>query len=296
MNKLTIIFLALVLLSSTACKKETQDLKPSGLDKNWLVITDNPSDSLDHLIYTVYTATGVPIYYKDTVGSEQRGKDVYGNPIIYYETLDPFYSLTGTLNGAYCVPSQDRNNLMLGVKMLRDKVIPLLTPATAPKSFYLVDSIWTSAYATANVYRGYKTTVIAQMNVLGTFSDSDITTLAGTIGGGEVAAYLVANYPLDLQKFYNVSNSLYQYGMYNKFEGPYAIPMATGNGEEFGFISVTLYFPGTYQTPTQVADVSSYIVAIKTVAEADFRAQYANAPLVLQKYDLMKDLLTAHKL
>ncbi len=84
--------------------------------------------------------------------------------------------------------------------------------------------------------------------------------------------------------------------MYSKYEGPYSTPPATDNGQEFGFITVTPYYTGSYGTPSQADDVSSYIVAIKTLAEADFKAQYASWPLVLQKYDLMKNLLAAHNL
>ncbi len=67
-----------------------------------------------------------------------------------------------------------------------------------------MDSIWTSPYNNVNVYRGYLTTAIAGIDQLSTMPDSDVATLAGAIGGGEVAAYLVSNYPDDLQKFYNV--------------------------------------------------------------------------------------------
>jgi hypothetical protein len=295
-RKYQIIGTLFLLLIIAGCKKESGNLEPSNSDKNWFVVKNNPSDPLDNEISTIYKNTGIPIYYNDTIGSENRGTDVYGKPIIFYETLNVFYSLTGIPAGSHCVQSHNKADLMLGVALLRDRVIPLLPKAAYPKSFYLVDTVWTSAYSMANLYRGFKTTAVGQMNLISQMSDSDLATLAGSIAGGEIGSYLVSNYPADLQKFYAISNNIANVNMYGKYEGPYATPPATGNGEEFGFITVTLYSPQNYTTPTQTDDVGSYIVAIKTIKETDFKAQYANSPYVLQKYDLMKNLLAAHNL
>ena len=65
---------------------DDDNLSPSDLDGDWYVLTDS-EDPLDHLRYTVFQTYGVPVFYNDTIGSQNRGTDYAGLPIIYYEIL-----------------------------------------------------------------------------------------------------------------------------------------------------------------------------------------------------------------
>ena len=80
-----------------ACSGE-DDLTPSSVDRNWWVNVDNQDNSLDHLIYEIFEQYKVPIFYNDTIGMENRGKDAFGNPDIYYEVIKLNYTILGGLS------------------------------------------------------------------------------------------------------------------------------------------------------------------------------------------------------
>ena len=77
-----------------ACSKE-DSLTPSEV-KNWYVITPTENmDEVDDMIYQLYEKYDIAVFYKDTIGSEDRGwKDENGNPKLYYEVLRLDYDMT----------------------------------------------------------------------------------------------------------------------------------------------------------------------------------------------------------
>ena len=81
-----------------ACSKE-DTLTPSEV-KNWYVITPTENmDEVDEMIYNLYEKYDKAIFYKDTIGSEDRGwKDENGNPKLYYEVLRLDYDMTEASN------------------------------------------------------------------------------------------------------------------------------------------------------------------------------------------------------
>lgn len=95
MRKLIYILLLGVLV---ACAKE-DSLTPSEV-KNWYVITPTENmDEVDDMIYRLYEKYNLAIFYKDTIGSEDRGwKDENGDTKLYYEVLRLDYDMTEIAN------------------------------------------------------------------------------------------------------------------------------------------------------------------------------------------------------
>ena len=93
-NWIYILLLGLVV----ACSDE-EELTPSEV-KNWYVITPTENmDEVDQKIYNLYTKYNLAVFYKDTIGSEDRGwKDENGNPKLYYEVLNLGYDISETGN------------------------------------------------------------------------------------------------------------------------------------------------------------------------------------------------------
>lgn len=81
-----------------ACSKEDA-LTPTEV-KNWYVIVPTENmDEVDEMIYNLYEKYGKAIFYKDTIGSEDRGwKDENGDPKLYYEVLRLGYDMTEEVN------------------------------------------------------------------------------------------------------------------------------------------------------------------------------------------------------
>ena len=95
MKKLIYILLLGVFLS---CSKE-DTLTPSKV-KNWYVITPTENmDEVDEMIYNLYVKYDKAVFYRDTIGSEDRGwKDENGEPKLYYEVLRLDYDMTESSN------------------------------------------------------------------------------------------------------------------------------------------------------------------------------------------------------
>ena len=92
MKKIIIAALAVISLT-TACSDEEETLF-TDYDKNWFVIDDNPADPAQHAAYEFYRDFGVPVFYNDTIGSQQR-VDLWGNTYTHYETLTLSYAMGG---------------------------------------------------------------------------------------------------------------------------------------------------------------------------------------------------------
>ncbi|MFI3316447.1 MAG: hypothetical protein SNF93_02565 [Rikenellaceae bacterium] len=86
-----ILYFAISIALFVACNKE-EELSPSGYDLNWYALEES-DNALDQLRYQIYSAMGVTIFYNDVIGTQERGTDFSGNPIIYEEVLDPNYAI-----------------------------------------------------------------------------------------------------------------------------------------------------------------------------------------------------------
>lgn len=127
--KTWILILAMALLA--ACAKE-DDLTPSET-KNWYVITPTDNmDEVDQKIYDLYTKYNVAVFYKDTIGSEDRGwKDENGDPKLYYEVLNLGYDISVSTNvignsfksSPLDVSTPEKKERMLPLLELMDKTL-----------------------------------------------------------------------------------------------------------------------------------------------------------------------------
>lgn len=119
-----IVYGILSVLSFVGCDKE-DDLSWNGERTNWFEIQDKPG-RFNQLAYQVYRESGLPIFVNDTIGTEIRGTDAYGEPIIHHEMFVVGYSITSQLGEAGFVLSSDTANMLKAVELIRDRVIPNL--------------------------------------------------------------------------------------------------------------------------------------------------------------------------
>lgn len=90
MKNVIYILLAILILG---CQKEDTLNSKIGYS-NLYTIEDDPTDPVKHRIYEIYTRTGVPVYFNDTIGKIFLKNDIHGNPVYCYETLDLAWSFS----------------------------------------------------------------------------------------------------------------------------------------------------------------------------------------------------------
>ncbi len=298
-NLYTILLSLVVILTMAQCSDEEAP-EASNLDINWYELQDS-SDPLDHLRYSVYQSSGVPIYYNDTIGSQNRGKDAFGNDIIYYEIIDCSYSITSSTIITWITLPKIKDDVYEAVEMIRDDVLPNIPTSIRPRSYLVVDSLVRKGDASSYNYQTYTykammTTVVGELYK---WSTIDKKGLAARVIAEEVASYLVNKSTLDVTGFYGVSmvngNSLY-----NQDVKTTSTDYPFKPWQEYGFLS---YYKGAsykantnYKCISQSTDVFDYLTEcyyskLTDRSDAEFDAAYAAYPLIIQKYHLMNDIL-----
>ena len=288
-----------------ACGEDT--IVPSSHERNWLVVEDNPLDSLDHLRYEVYKQTGIPVYYNDTIGSEQR-TTLAGQPYTYYEVLQVFYS-PGRITPSWAVANyqlpQHRADVPAVVAFLRDEVFPQLGGRMYVPSVLLVDTLNSTSGTVA--YRGMNTIVLSNVR---RFSGMDSlqrkaykgsflrAAVAGTLMNCEEEwleeNFFALTYAVNPDyKAFAYSTSSVGYGVYKALQG---FPLADQRLSVLGFIGTRVEpQPGvaerSWLVPEKHQDVDQFCEAVINCPQAVFEAAHAGEEVVLAKYCVMRKKL-----
>lgn len=311
-----------LLMGFSACNVQEDELEPSGGLKNWLQIDEKPGE-FNQLVYEVYRETGMPIFVNDTLGSEYRGEDAYGNPIIHYEMYVPRYSITGEGLGAAVVLSSDTAAMIEAVRVIREQVISRFpeNPAYRPRCILLADTLYTTEY-------DWTTTQGRGMSVRDAYADKDMMGIkaggladilkktadekafwAGMILARNIGPQIESLYAEELEDFYAVTDTL-KANLYNRVS--YKIP-GTGaiiapnffdiDSKQLGFMEWKL--EGDYAmmsggvevlwlrivSPTKEIDVVNFIAAVYAWDETEIQRVCAGFPKCLMKYEIMKKLV-----
>ena len=300
--KAKILFLGYIcgLFLFGSCYKEN-DISPSYLDRNWYVLEDS-ENPLDHQRYLVYKEYGIPIFYKDTIGSQNRGVDAFGEPVIYYEVINPDYTIETMFKKTTFELSEQEDDLINGVKLIGERVMPeLISPVLYPRCFLLVKKITLSNVSSyeANCFRGMMTTLVSCVEKLKDMSAAELKRLAMEVVGEQIGAYLADSCVVELESFINVSRkevnptgTLYSFRLLLS-SSPKMAPV-----ENYGFLSFDrkeANNANTCFTVTEQRDVMDYVTEVYMNDDVAFKEKYKDYPYVLKKYDLMKKVVADMK-
>lgn len=299
-----------MLLSLFGCFHEAE-LSESKQDRDWYILEDS-DDKLDHLRYLVFEQYGVPIFYNDTIGSRTDGTDVYGNPVIYYEILDPSYDLVSVNDEIEIKLATNREQIMAAVCFMRDEVLPMLnSTGLLPRCFLLVDSVHAACFSSSgayrhevNVCRSLMASLVGRVDRLEEMSDEAKKRFAVEIAAEEWASYLTQFKKEELSPFYSISETeVYSksttYSKYSSNTGPATLSVPYKDYREYGFLDYShweAYQEGSsYKTVNKQYDVADYVAEVLLDDDEAFEEKYKNHKWVLQKYELMKGIVKTVK-
>ncbi len=301
MKKISIITLAL-LIFCISCQKEEVVNFPD-YDKDWFVLQDNSSDPVDHAAYLFYKEFGIPVFYNDTIGVQER-VDVWGHKYTHYELLSLNYSMGGmasstssptisslTYCSKECIPS--------AISYLRENIMPLLPSVIHIHSILLVESMNSQSFGNY-AFKGLNTLVIGSASQLSTMTDSQKKTINGAVLRAAISDYIInqGHFDTELNKFYKVSSDLcpttniYDLNTYylnsSTITGlPAGVPI---NINTVGFLSTD---PSSYySTPKSTwMDVNMYLEAILSGTQEEFNTMYGTFDNIMTKYAIIKNIL-----
>jgi len=307
----------------SGCSDEDSNLQPSGMDVDWFAITDS-SDPTDHLQYEIYRDFDISVYYTDTLGSQFRGINGYGDSIFYYEKLSPFYGVTSTRSDIVYTLSGNRNAIHAGVSLFKDEILPELPAILYPRSVLLVDNLTLRADKTAaegkregSVFQGLRTTIIGKLWQIPSMSTTDRKLFVAEVLAAIWYTHLTEHYAEEMEAFYSISESLWP--VTARTASIYFQLISSGTADTFkphwyaygfllsspsmpGQVNPNISVPGEYTmwyTPSQEEDATQYLTAVLSESEAMFQAKYGNATgydVMLEKFRHIKALVDNVKL
>lgn len=274
------ISLILIVCLAVCCKKEATP-KPSSDNGNPFARTDNPSNPADHAIYQLYQSTGLPVFYSDTIATD---------PLLLFTfnlTLDP----AAYLQIKYLQNSAD---IVTGVNLLRDSILPYLGDSLKPFAVMLVDSIFATPAGSHTIlsqitYPGLNGLIIGNVAHIKDMPADTLSAYKAAIFKSMLFTPVANNAAIN--DFYQVSINYYGKSVY----GDGTIPgyLAYKPKYEYGFITAMYESSTYYMAPAQADDLDAYLNAVLTTSSTAFAAQYGAYPLVMQKYNLLVNIVKA---
>lgn len=287
-----------------ACGKE-DDITPSKGETNWLVLEDS-DDPIDHLRYRIFEEFGIPVYYNDTIGSEER--ESMSGTYTYYERLQVFYNPGGATTNGRFVLVKEKNSVEPVLEFLRNKMLPLI-----PKDFYipsllLVDTLYISNVAT-QAYKGLNTVVCSGVGDFAEMDEAEMSWWQGTVMSAILSGGLLDQESEWLEKhFYaktlavdpratmysTATRKLMVYSVLGQLTADKVITVGQQTLGYCGFLNHKLE-PSKQErmayVPTREEDVQQFCETIFALTAEEFEARWGEYPVVMAKYEAMKEKL-----
>lgn len=284
MRKLVLMYSMLFLYACFACS-DNENLEPSGFDKDWFVIENDPGDPLKSLVYDIYVNKKVPVFYNDTIGWSIRGEGENGNPAKHYQILVPNYSIDYMNTNYRFVVCRNNELILNAVRFLKERVLDRMPVEAMPKSYFLVDSVVFFDTEAQNAYKGMMTTVCGRISEIPDMSEEELQELALEILVLDYAPYLCRTYSEELKGFYLQTNAFAGENYYGVEDYDiYEIEQMY----EYGFLREISDYSFT---PTEEEDVADYVKCILAYSDEEFADMYGEYDIIMAKYDIMKRIL-----
>ena len=307
MSKL-FLFSCVFSLLLAACGDNDDDIQPSNGERNWLVVEDS-DDPIDHHRYLIFEETGIPVYYNDTIGSENRYSVASGEYYTYYEVLQVFYTpgtQTPSERNANYALVQNKDDVEAVLDFLETDIIPQLPESVYVPSILLVDTLNTPSGDTI-AYKGFNTVVLSQVCAFENMDEDSKSLYKGSFLAALVVSALESEW-LE-ENFYSITydvnpgNESYLYSdgtstvgimVYRAYSGTdVAAEDQTLGG--LGFICTyttpTSSSERLWYVPTKTQDAMAFCREILSYTEAEFIEMHGEYEVVMDKYYVMREKL-----
>ena len=299
----TKIWLILLVVCGFMLACEEDELTPSHTDRNWFFVEDDPNNPLTHLRYLIYTEDGVACFYNDTIGAETR-YDRFGNPYTHYEVLKIGYNMTSYGHPDY-VLADDTADVMDALEVMYEYLFDILPEDRRPTSYLLVDSIKANLsggnVVSDDYYKSITTTCVGNIERFEQMSDSARRSFMAELAGLEYADELIANADSVLRHdfdsagcYVTLDSRTYTPIRYRDTSGAsesISTARTLARPEAFGFLHYRETRINRVFWPTDQQNYAAFVGLVLSKTEEEVKRQYAQDTVVLQKYELMRQMM-----
>jgi hypothetical protein len=271
---------------SFACSKE-EKLEPTEMRYDYFTISPDATDEESILRRTFYETNKIHLLFNDTLRHEQRGTYADGTPYWFTELLDLSYNITGTTDGARFTYIQDIRHKEEAVHFVETYILPHLGEGLRPYSIFLVEKMESYSYgwSETNFYNGRRCLALSTQGI-SDMDEEEIKEQCIDIFYSIIAGK-TKYYDEELTEF--IAFGAPYYGEY--FSSFQSLTKPKPTAEEMytlGFISWSSW---SSYFPYESSDLTAFLKAVFYEDEDTFKTQYAEYPVILQKYDIMKEVV-----
>lgn len=287
-----------LLTIATACSND-EDTTPSNAEEHLFSPAENDNSETAVLRRNFHKEVGSYLLFNDTLKHAQNGVDVYGNPIWSTELVDISYTMSGSSSStAYTYALyKDYASQLKAVNLVKEKLISRLGSAL-PYSFMIVDTItaWKSNHGILEK--------VKDDSYYGTYTNP--TYLLGqrcyaiSLYGKNTSAYEDDSYFNDIfvsilmDKFKSSDESVL--AKFKSYVSKYAGEYKTDVGYPRKFDNDLARSLGFWEDwsrsyfPSADNDLKFFVTAISTYTTAQVEQQFANYPIVIERFILLKNI------
>lgn len=297
-----IYLMALVVVAMTSCGKE-EDIVPGDFEECWFENTYGSTDADLRLQSDFYKRNKIHVVFNDTLRKRQMGVDDSGKPYYEVRLVDIGYGMNNNMNPdteeisfEYLSSDADKS---AGIKFLDEMIVPSLGTPLRPFSFLLVDKInhATLQYGSMVpdnpvIYSGWRCSAIA-LSGIGSMTEEEKQVMRNAILQSIVVKAIASVDQSLFDKFFSFCEPYY--GKYAMYEEAEAFIARYPTMYDVGFLSAYSYgtpygFP-IYNFKARNYDLDDYTGVLFSMTPEEFRIRYADYPIVLKKYDILKKIV-----
>lgn len=302
------------------CEDENIVSEPSYYENFW-EIKDNPNDPVQHRAFEIYQQYGVPVFLNDTIGKIFVKVDIHGDSVFRYETIDLNWNFSSeSYNTPYTHTYIKETDKCLVALELAAKYLETIPAGIYPFSMLLTEKTVRPSMSgdVTSISSGIFFRTLLLSDVLKQNTDAKVKKYINKIMIDVILNKMddnaVNNFSkVSASKHYDVKWEKLEPNLPDNFD-PDILTDSNALEEDkkavrdvlgkYGFVSnyeqldfdddwELVYFDCTPPYPD--IDLQGYINEIVSVTPEEFERRWGNYPLVMQKYELIRDYVPVKK-
>ena len=302
------------------CEDENIVSEPSYYENFW-EIKDNPNDPVQHRAFEIYQKYGVPVFLNDTIGKIFVKVDIHGDSVFRYETIDLNWNFSSeSYNSPYTHTYIKETDKCLVALELAAKYLETIPAGIYPFSMLLTEKTVRPSISgdVTSISSGIFFRTLLLSDILKQNTDAKVKKYINKIMIDVILNKMddnaVNNFSkVSASKHYDVKWEKLEPNLPDNFDPDILTdPNALEEDKKavrdvlgkYGFVSnyeqldfdddgELVYFDCTPPYPD--IDLQGYINEIVSVTPEEFERRWGNYPLVMQKYEFIRDYVPVKK-
>lgn len=295
--KKNLIYLSIVcLLGISACSEEDALVAEYDNRSSYYLPDESAMDEISVLRRLFYEQENCYLLFTDTIQKKPLGTDRDGYMQYFIETIDIDYNVGSSTSSTYTYTYDYLNSVeekKAAVAFMKEYLLSHLSSTLRPYSWFVVKNITRSNWQGETnplIVTGERCFAVAVGDEIASNTNEEKESLGMSILQSAVGIIL-SKKDSEMAPFFAVCDGLYE----NSFSTDYT---EEGNMESLlqaGFLCKGLFWGiieayGIY--PSKSQDLNSYTSLLLGTPEEEVIEKYGNYPLVMEKYNILKDLIT----